>query len=782
VTNSAGNPSEGPAVNADATQRDHPEVAVPPGAGDDEGDGLATRQAPLLAPLAVSPSASASASAPKSLRQGLSENAKLLFAALGSAADGHDDRSIGTMLRTHPLALGLFVLGFGGTLAAAEYVHIQQENQAHAAFDYRAEQVSGVLSRGLSSTTEVLLAVPPLFETAKPDATPSREAFHRFVAPGLARHPGMAMIEWAPVVEDSGRRAFEAGQTVNGVAYQVRDLVGGKPTPAPQRPVYTPLQFIEPLSQLALGHDLRALRSHAVGSPAGTAPEDGDETPATRAVTTGGLTVSERFTLLEDDPSVASVSAYAPAYRDLGNARPQTPEERKKALLGVAVAVFRLRPVVETILAGEDLRGLSLTLRDDNQPRGKRTLISVATGPLPEAVARTRPFVHTRAFAFGDRTYAAQIDGDPAAFATGHAARWVLALGFLLTIGASAAAFVGREMTRLRASAKLAAKLGMYVLERRLGAGAMGVVYLGRHALLRRPTAIKVLPTNGVDPAAVERFELEVRVTSQLTHPNTIAVYDYGRSPRGIFYYAMEFLDGPDLQELVATTGPMPAARVLHVLRGVAGSLAEAHAAGLVHRDVKPANLVLCRRGNVADFVKVLDFGLVRSIETVPDKSEGAAGTPLYMAPEALTAPDQIRPSIDIYALGAVGYFLLTGRPPIEAPDLSRLFAKVLTVVPDPPSLWTSKTIPAALENLLLRCLEKDPQKRPASMDELLLAFDQCEPSTGRWSQADARAFWANAGRSLLEARRAATEAPVDGDGPGAAATLVMEIDLHRLG
>jgi CHASE1-domain containing sensor protein/tRNA A-37 threonylcarbamoyl transferase component Bud32 len=743
--------------------------AEPADGGD---DGLATRHAPLVARAAAAPSGALGIpSAAKSLRQGLSENAKLLFAALGSAAEGHDQRSWGTILRTHPLALGLLVAGVAGTLAAAEYVHIQQENQAHAAFDYRAEQVSGVLSRGLSATTEVLLALPPLFETAQPGATPSREAFHRFVAPGLARHPGIAMIEWAPVVDEADRARFEGEQTVNGVAYRIRDLVDGKPTPAPTRSAYTPLQFIEPLSMPALGHDLRALR-RGEGAAATT---DESETPATRAVTTGLLTVSARFTLLEDDPSVASVSAYAPAYRDLDHVRPQSAEQRKKALIGVAVAVFRLRPVVETILAGEDLRGLSLTLRDDNQPRGKRTLIT--TSALPPAIAKARPFVHTRAFAFGDRTYAAQIDGDPQAFATGHAARWIVALGLLLTLGLSAAAFVGREMTRLRASAKLAAKLGMYVLERRLGAGAMGVVYLGRHALLRRPTAIKVLPTNGVDRAAVERFELEVRVTSQLTHPNTIAVYDYGRSPRGIFYYAMEFLDGPDLQDLVATTGRMPAARVVHVLRGVAGSLAEAHAAGLVHRDVKPANVVLCRRGNVADFVKVLDFGLVRSIETVPDKSEGAAGTPLYMAPEALTAPDHIRPSVDIYAVGAVGYFLLTGRPPIEAVDLSQLFAKVLTVVPDPPSLWTSTEVPAALEQLLLRCLEKDPAKRPVSMDELLAELDRCELAIGRWRQADAQAFWATSGRALLEARRAVTEAPAD----AAAATLIMEIDLQRL-
>lgn len=701
----------------------------------------------------------------------------------GRATDGPDDtdepraHGVRATLREQLGAVAIAVLGVASTLAIAGYVHIQQTNQAHAAFDFRAEQVGGVLVRGLSSTTEVLLAVPPLFETAAPNAPPSREAFHRFVAPALARHPGIAMIEWAPVVEDPDRAAFEAAQTVNGVVYHVRDLADGKPTTAPRRPAYTPLQFIEPLSMPALGHDLRALRL-------GEGPGEAGETPATRAVTTGALTVSERFTLLEDDPAVASVSVYAPAYREGDGDRVRaasasaSAEARKHALIGVAVAVFRLRPVVETILAGEDLRGLSLTLRDDDRPRGQRTLIT--TGALPEAVAKTRPLVHTRAFAFGDRTYAAQIEGDPAAFATGHAAPWVLALGLLLSLGLSAAAFVGHEMRRLRASAKLAAKLGMYVLQRKLGEGAMGVVYLGHHALLRRPTAIKVLPLreDGIDRAAVERFEREVRVTSRLTHPNTIAVYDYGRAPRGVFYYAMEFLDGPDLQALIAETGPMPPARVVHVLRGICGSLAEAHAAGLVHRDIKPANLVLCRRGNVADFVKVLDFGLVRAIEATPDTSEGAAGTPLYMAPEALTTPDQIRPSVDVYAVGVVAYFLLTGRVPIDAPDLSVLFARVLTIVPDAPSLWAPHEIPPVLDALVMACLEKDPANRPASMHEILERLDVCEQATGRWTAAQAEAFWATSGRGLLEARRALAESPID----ASADTQIMEIDLARLG
>jgi len=269
-----------------------------------------------------------------------------------------------------------------------------------------------------------------------------------------------------------------------------------------------------------------------------------------------------------------------------------------------------------------------------------------------------------------------------------------------------------------------------------------------------------------------------VRVTSQLTHPNTIAVYDYGRSPRGIFYYAMEYLDGPDLAALVTRVGPLPAARVVHLLRGVVGSLAEAHAAGLVHRDVKPANIIVCSRGGIADFVKVLDFGLVRSIakEAAPDKSEGIAGTPLYMAPEALVSPDEIRPSVDVYAVGAVAYFLLTGRTPLDGESMTELFAKVLTVVPEPPSLSSPHLVPGVLDDLILRCLAKDPKDRPVSMDELLGLLDACEAATGRWTEADARAFWRGPGRTIIDQRAASERASSE-----LAATLTMEIDLRRM-
>src|SRR5262245_9431061 len=188
----------------------------------------------------------------------------------------------------------------------------------------------------------------------------------------------------------------------------------------------------------------------------------------------------------------------------------------------------------------------------------------------------------------------------------------------------------------------------------------MGVGYKGHHAMLRRPTAIKMLNVDKVNDASIARFEREVQTTCKLNNPNTIAIYDYGRTPEGIFYYAMEYLDGLDLQELVDRHGPLSEGRVIHILNGVCASLAEAHSLGLVHRDIKPANVMLKRRGGGADVVKVLDFGLVKAIDEskITLQSGTIAGTPLYMSPEAIQAPNHVDSRSDIYSIGALGYFL----------------------------------------------------------------------------------------------------------------------------
>jgi serine/threonine-protein kinase len=284
---------------------------------------------------------------------------------------------------------------------------------------------------------------------------------------------------------------------------------------------------------------------------------------------------------------------------------------------------------------------------------------------------------------------------------------------------------------RLREAAAVARRLGQYRVEEKLGEGAMGTVYRATHHMLRRPTAVKVLRPELAGEETVARFEREVRQTALLEHPNTIRIYDYGRTPGGDFYYAMELLDGEDLERILADTGPLPPARVLHILRQVCSSLHEAHAAGLVHRDVKLGNIVLCRRAGLHDVAKVLDFGLVKDLRNNSANVTQAGmlcGTPETIAPEVLRGESPTARS-DLYAIGIAGYQLLTGELPYEARTAAELIAAHLSAEP--------RAIDGDLGALLARCMAKNPEERPASAAELR---DLLGPSD--WTEADAAAWW----------------------------------------
>ncbi len=290
-------------------------------------------------------------------------------------------------------------------------------------------------------------------------------------------------------------------------------------------------------------------------------------------------------------------------------------------------------------------------------------------------------------------------------------------------------------------------QLGQYTLEEKIGEGGMGVVYRARHALMRRDTAVKLLSAGLADPAAVARFEREVCLTCQLTHPNTIQVYDYGHTPDGIFYYAMEFLRGMNLHDLVARHGPLPEGRVVHILAQVCDSLAEAHALGLIHRDIKPANVFLCRRGGMADFVKVLDFGLIHEFRAAagpgvkPVGGPVIEGTPLFLPPEAINGMGAVDPRSDLYSVGALGYYLLTGQYIFEANNVAEVYDKQITVLPMPPSQRTGQPVSREMEELLLRCLEKDPMQRPHSAQELVAAL-RATPWAAVWTPELRAAWW----------------------------------------
>jgi hypothetical protein len=345
---------------------------------------------------------------------------------------------------------------------------------------------------------------------------------------------------------------------------------------------------------------------------------------------------------------------------------------------------------------------------------------------------------------------ATQIDASEA-YRPLHMLQWLFVLLILMLLLCATGMFAISNLSwrrRLDEAELKLKQLGQYTLEEKIGEGGMGVVYRARHALLRRDTAVKLLLPDRADKLAVARFEQEVRLTCQLTHPNTIQVYDYGHSPDGIFYYAMEFLRGLNLHDLVSAYGPQPEGRVIHILTQVCDSLAEAHAVGLIHRDIKPGNIFLCDRGGIPDCVKVLDFGLVREYRGGNGDPLNAAGsrviegTPWFTPPEAIRGTSPIGPSSDIYALGALGYFLLTRHYIFDAKTVEEIHQKQLTAAPIPPGRRTENPISAEMEQILLRCLEKDAAARPQSAGELRALLQGCA-AAGDWPLEARTAWWA---------------------------------------
>jgi serine/threonine-protein kinase len=288
----------------------------------------------------------------------------------------------------------------------------------------------------------------------------------------------------------------------------------------------------------------------------------------------------------------------------------------------------------------------------------------------------------------------------------------------------------------------------------------MGEVYLAEHVLLKRPCAIKLIrPGRAADPGVLARFEREVRATAKLSHWNTVEIYDYGHAEDGTFYYVMEYLPGLTLEELCRRHGPLPPERVVYLLRQVCGALAEAHAAGLIHRDVKPGNILAAQRGGQQDVVKLVDFGLVKprgAREDIAITQQGSlAGSPLYMSPEQALGKGTPDARSDIYSLGSVAYFLLTGHPPFEGDEpMEVLVAHARDAVRPLRELYPE--VPADLEHVVLRCLEKEPEARFQSAGELEQALAECR-CAGAWTAHDAAQWWQQLGHSrTLELSRPA--------------------------
>lgn len=293
-----------------------------------------------------------------------------------------------------------------------------------------------------------------------------------------------------------------------------------------------------------------------------------------------------------------------------------------------------------------------------------------------------------------------------------------------------------------------AEQVGQYALKRRLGEGGMGEVWLAEHRLLKRPCAVKfVRPELSADPRTAARFAREVQAVTGLTHFNTVRVYDYGRADDGSFYYVMEYLDGPTLETLVREAGPLPPGRAVYLLRQLCGALAEAHAAGLVHRDIKPGNVIVAALGGQRDVAKLLDFGLVHDLSDSADDRLTRAGmilgTPAYMPPEQAAGDVATDARGDVYSLGVVAFFALTGRPPFQGKTAGQLLAAHRSETP--PTLTEIRPdIPSDLAGVVARCLAKSPDERFVSAAALDRALAGCRCAAD-WSAERAAEWWATA-------------------------------------
>ncbi len=349
----------------------------------------------------------------------------------------------------------------------------------------------------------------------------------------------------------------------------------------------------------------------------------------------------------------------------------------------------------------------------------------------------------------------------------------LLSVAMLASLGLFALVGVIR---RFSAESSPLRRLGQYELTQSIGFGGMADVYKGRHESLRRDVAVKVLEPVAVNHHSFARFEREVRLTAKLRHPNTIDIYDYGRTEEGAFFYVMEYVKGVSVEELIRDHGRQSPGRVIHVMNQICGSLQEAHLQGMVHRDIKPANVLVSSQAGVYDLVKVLDFGLVKEVDHDTLQLTQVAsitGTPLYMSPEAVRDASTADARSDIYSVGALGYHLLCAKPIFTGEHAADICAKQLNETPLRPSARLAETLaetlpselpdelpvelpdelPSDLEDILMACLEKEPAKRPGSMAELSEALQKCVDAR-HWGMVDAQAWWERTKKQSVESPR----------------------------
>lgn len=616
-----------------------------------------------------------------------------------------------------------FLVGLGLSLTTFLVLRGAANDEARAALGLRAQRIADALEAKVAlpiQALESLLALQHSAGDEEANGRPSvlgaerRASFSRFAQSLMRRHPGLAALELADQVPHVRRDELERYLSDSvGRSLTIREpsaaTKAGELVPSPHRERYFPLVAMEPWSPEVIGLDVsfEPERREAIA----------------KAIASGEPFCGPRLRLVEDPPDVFSVAVYMPEYR--GGFVPQEPAARLERVTGLAIALFRLEPLARQALSGLDTAGLEVHILD-RSPDLAATDPRVRLHPAEEPATARAQELHRaeRGFSFAGRQWAVEVR---ATLRPDMAAAWVaLALGIASSVFVGLALGALVEARRFRAEMREIKRLGQYEVVRLIAEGGMGRVYEARHLLLRRRTALKVISCESATEELLLRFEREAHATSLLTHPNTVIVFDYGRSQDGHFYYAMEYVDGPTFDTLVRYDGPLPAERVRHLMLQVCEALAEAHAQGLVHRDIKPQNLMVTRIGGRHDFVKVLDFGLVKDLHARTSKqltSEGSlSGTPGYLPPELFEDPDRIGPCADVYAVGCVLHLLFTGREVFESPLPREVIARHIGEVPRSPS--DRFGLPPVFDAVLARCLEKDPRARYPSCVELVRALE----------------------------------------------------------
>jgi serine/threonine protein kinase len=608
-----------------------------------------------------------------------------------------------------------------GAVTTANYYDAARAAQASRVQDERrAGELSAVVTRAFSVPLELVRGLRDVVDTF-PALT---EAEFFGYAERLAReHSAVVAIHLRPLVLAEERARFEAQS-----GFRIREAHNEGPyLLAGARSRYLPIaRRAEWEPARLLGADLLAGDAAAIAEAA--------------------LERDDAFSYVATNVS-ASANPGDPAQLLclLRSLKPDSSASRPNSARGLIEVCLTFEAFLRDALRGLDAAGLDITIFDLSAPAGHHVAYrqrSAEPASMQEGAWQTRPQLGGRSdIQIANRLWRVVVSRSATPASPGRSYQvWgagvgggLLLAGLVLSLG-----LLRQAKSRLGA----ARKLGQYVLEEEIGRGAMGRVYRASHSLLRRPTALKVMPVMERTARALTNFEQEVRLTASLSHPNTIAVYDFGRTTDGSVYYAMEFLEGLDLQRLVELHGPLPPARVIHILTQACGALAEAHQLGLIHRDIKPANLMLCVRGGIPDFLKVMDFGLVKDLHDPMElERSDFVGTPLYAAPEAVLAPHALDARADLYSLGAVAFFLLTGREVFRGRRVMDVLAQHASATP--PSLAQGGLVTPCpeLERLIRNCLAKRKDERPHSADAMRRALDRLS-QLHPWSEREARTFW----------------------------------------